>query len=108
MVLVIVLMHLLSELVLNELCTIDPDFIFRGRNFFYLFKKKKNYRLDGVNSRPDGAASFYFPITHFFLSFFFSLFSFSEASSLFFFLSSQIFFWFRDSLFSQFSSIFST
>jgi hypothetical protein len=47
-----------------------------GENFFsFFFFLKKKTRPDGVHSRPDGDVSFYFPITHFFLSFFFLLLS---------------------------------
>jgi hypothetical protein len=49
--------------------------LFSGGEKKNFFKKKKKNCPDGVNSRPDGDVSFYFPITHFFLSFFFLLLS---------------------------------
>jgi hypothetical protein len=74
MVRVIVLMHLISKLVLNELCTIDQDLIFMGRRFFLQKKKKKKkkfflYRPDGVNFPSGRNCSFILPRTSFFLPF---------------------------------------
>jgi hypothetical protein len=110
--LLLFLMHLPSELFLNELCTIDQDLIFRGRNFFNLILKKKFFltvRTVCIPVRTE-MPGIYSPITCFSLIFFFLLSFLILGGKQFFLLSSQFFFLFRASCFVPLNwfSLFST